>query len=430
MMCWKMCKILYFACLACCALLQFSMFCALWSAVFIIFRIISTFSTISTNCLVRLNTTIIDRSTMQLIQNLTHIILNSNKTYKVIEVIPNATDTKNDANSLNGFQLYEENCTLGIAVSKYQYLSIFKASHSYFYHHRNELLSIDKLSRDNLWEAYYMTLGYLITTNEHHTILKLHERIVDILQNHEQDLEIISTFLTSRLSRINKSSSLWAMLRRWVVKSLSITYGVRQNQAPIPMVDRKYILRALKSCEFHFANYYANNFLRWCILIGSVDGTFCNYWSEDLVQVCRSHHSDSSLWSTLNFLLKHNKTQTLTELLKPVMKELARESVCAHVTAAAVAAAAAAAGLCIGFGQSPKVQSTPNVISELSWLIQVDCKNLTPYIQLILALDSLDDLYKVKELDWNSINASLEIKSKIVETVDKRIKEFNCTDRD
>ena len=73
--------------------------------------------------------------------------------------------------------------------------------------------ALDKLEITILRELYLMTLGYLITANDHHSIMNLHELIVQILGNFEADIEIISCFLTSRLKRINKSSLLWHWMK-------------------------------------------------------------------------------------------------------------------------------------------------------------------------------------------------------------------------
>ncbi|KAI3402572.2 hypothetical protein KGF56_004664 [Candida oxycetoniae] len=317
---------------------------------------------------------------MELIKSLCDIIIDSKKLYKIIEVIPNGI-----VSSPSAFNLEEDGDILGIGIPKEKYLKIFKNSHDYFYAHFDQLLNLEGLSKANLVDAYYMTLGYLISTNEHHTIIKLHSRIVNILQNYDQDLELISCFLTCRMSRINKSSSLWVLLQRLILKS---------HQETRPCLDPKYMLRAIKSCDLHFSNYYGNSFLRWYSAIDETGIAKRAEWFDVFVSLCHSKLSDSSLWSSFNFILRiraGRDIQTPLEELSPSNQNVDRDY---HSAA-----------------------NHEIVVAELKWLFDVECKYITPYKLLILLLDSSDQLEQIEQSLHKCKGISQETKDKLSKTV-------------
>lgn len=89
---------------------------------------------------------------MQLIRDLCKILINSNKPIKIIGIIAQSGD--------QDILSHEEENTLEIGLTKKAYLRIFKESHNVFHNHYEGRLNLDRLSRSELDELYYMTLGF------------------------------------------------------------------------------------------------------------------------------------------------------------------------------------------------------------------------------------------------------------------------------
>jgi protein prenyltransferase alpha subunit repeat containing protein 1 len=109
-----------------------------------------------------------------------------------------------------------------------------------------------------------------------------------------QEKQWVDSILTSRLNRHTKSPTLWAH-RRWLLQSFSnqgIALGFQQDLASIVMT----------SAERHPHNYYAWDHARWLFRVFGQQGQV-----QTLVdctrQWCFKHHSDTSGWSFLSFLL-------------------------------------------------------------------------------------------------------------------------------
>lgn len=173
-----------------------------------------------------------------------------------------------------------------IGLSKLVYLRMFKQVWTQWH-------EWDKETMENTWELYYMTIGYFVTTNENHTLLLLHEKLVNLLiiedpQFINKEINLISTLLCSRLKRINKSSSLWFLLQKLIQQ---------ENDFNMELI----VERVFLSCQHHFANYYANNFLKFLIRDGYGD-----IIGGKLLLACKSNLRDVSLWSTLEVWLETN----------------------------------------------------------------------------------------------------------------------------
>lgn len=174
--------------------------------------------------------------------------------------------------------------TLEIGVLMDTYLALFKQCHD-LQHAELEL-----------WDEYILTVGYLFTTNENHTMILRHWEAVQRLvaergpQFLDTELDVVSTLIASRLSRINKSSSLWLLIRKLVA------------QKGLPLTE-SLMARVMASLRHHFANYYAANFVRWYVAVLLDQGQDITSILEAVVAECRANLRDVSLWSLLGFIL-------------------------------------------------------------------------------------------------------------------------------
>lgn len=124
---------------------------------------------------------------LPIIRELIDIIINSTRLFKIIQIIPSSGN--------NQIVIFDDepNNTLDIGITKQAYLSMFKQCHDYWYSYiDDEASSLAELNVAQLEELYLATLGYLVTANDHHSIMNLHEDIVRYLCNYETDIEIIS----------------------------------------------------------------------------------------------------------------------------------------------------------------------------------------------------------------------------------------------
>ncbi|RCK67068.1 Protein ECM9 [Candida viswanathii] len=293
---------------------------------------------------------------LPIIRQLRDAILNSDRLYKIIQIVPSLED--------GPFIAYDDeaNNTLDIGLTKKSYLAMFKQCHDYWYTYLEKETSLNQLSRAQLEELYLMTLGYLVTANDHHSIMNLHEDVVKRLGNHETDIEIVSCFLTSHLKRINKSSLLW----NWM-KKLTVMQVYRQ---PLALLYRKIMARAFRSCKTHYMNYYANNFIHWVMLINLRvlyldDG---GVLFTELQRQCRDNLLDSSLWTNfknyIDCLYGTADTEYANDELERICKVYGVEvHTDTHITTA---------------------DPEELILDEAEWLIKVDCKHISPY-ELLLA---------------------------------------------
>lgn len=227
---------------------------------------------------------------MNIIEELNGIISKSSHTYKTIQLIPDGGESLFIVN-------LEEDTNVGL--SKKTYFALFKQCHTYWHgiqqkDHKSVVRNADGIK---LQELFLMTTGYLITTNENHSILTLHEQIVYKLSKNDpsfiaKEIDLISTFLQSRLKRINKSSSLWLLMKKLTI--------INENNEILYLI----IDRAIRSCETHFANYYACNYLRWLsnVLKFQNKTPQLKYLQKQVTRLCKSNLTDVSLWRLLQDL--------------------------------------------------------------------------------------------------------------------------------
>lgn len=282
-----------------------------------------------------------------------------------------------------------------VGLSKRAYLQAFKEAHTYWHTLTQQEIDHDVRDQEFLLDVYYCTFGYLLTTNENHSIILLHQDTFFKLQatnsEHTVSLEdefmLMVSLLTSRLKRINKSSSLWLWLKKLSI--MLIFKHIVEGSVDVETTANftKLVDCTLKAGKLHFSNYYAANFLRWIIRFikaySNDAGKFLDIIHVRLVALCHQHLTDVSLWGGLQVLLENGKHS-----------ELAAEYIAQEYNTFATSL--------------PKTYSIPVISSlsnesyslptthlddELQWLLVVKCPIVTPYLCMYLQ----DGLVKVEE---------------------------------
>lgn len=320
-------------------------------------------------------------------------------TYKIIQIIPATEDVPE---AFTTFRTDEE--TWDIGLTKKTYLSIFKEAHTFW--HNNLIPYAPKFEEywyndnEKLMNTYLMTLGYLLTTNENHTIIRLHEvtfwQIWKTFPKSRQfllsEFEILTAYISSRLKRINKSSSLWMMVKKIAIALIFHEIADAKVEDSVELY-KVLVNRILKSCEIHFANYYASRFLKWCIRFN-----FTLYKNTEnkaireamvemneiilnsLVVLCHQKLSDVSLWSTLEVYLREcssrlNSSEYAIDEYNMVIDQLTKLS-SADFTQIDT----------LREQNMPQFDVEKFQLDQISWLLKANCSIVTPYKALIAPL--------------------------------------------
>lgn len=332
--------------------------------------------------------------------------VDSRSRWKTVEIIP--------WEKSNGIVKIEENDFTTIGIPKEIYFNIFKECHSFW--HKYIVPDISKALQtcktDQNWSTkmYLMTVGYLLTTNENHTIIKLHENIiwnwlkhlegaVDLIRD---EWDIVTTLLSSRLKRINKSSSLWHWVKKLSVVLIFDKMLEDENNfsSESDLLSNYYMLldRCFESCKLHLSNYYAANFLKFCIrlnnvllrskLRGSSRASLLRangYIEGKLVHSCHESLADVSLWTTLEALLESSRTISASfdytvEEYNTIVRQL--EQVHRMSTYS------------VNYSKvdkAPLMDTKLFIRTQLAWLLGVNCSVRTPYISLLRQLRQLNE---------------------------------------
>lgn len=312
--------------------------------------------------------------------------------YRIITVLPRSFDQ-------DEIMVHEEDLSLEVGITKTRYKKIFIEVHELWVEYL-QLKQLDhgvflKDKQFALLDLYDMTLGFLITTNENHSIFLLHELVLWQLYTKSeepqaflsQEFEVITSYITSRLQRVNKSSSLWHLIKQ--VSLVHIFDQLMQGDLERIGLYRILIRRTLKSCQLHTANYYASGFLNWCIRVNfllqilpsisdeikqAINGLQDELRSM-LTSITRSSVADMSMWLSLNvccweryglgsetldyIIFEYN---TLAEnLRKRALKVMNFPYVEQHVDL------------------SISLSSWNCIRSQLEWLLSIHCTHLGPY---------------------------------------------------
>lgn len=305
-----------------------------------------------------------------------------------------------------GIVASEEIDTCEVGFTKKTYLAIFLEGHSYFGHHPFHLQQLSDLSNRQLDTIYMATISILTTTNEYNTVWRLHEEVVTEMycRNGQNvvvnDLKYCLALATSRLARVNKSSSLWLWLRKLAIMV------VFHWKSMTPMQLIRHILRSM---ELHLANYCASFTLMWLVDVASALGVDVLGTAGLLRRSCRGNLGDVSLWKTLHHILQgKNNRYSLVHY----------SQLCYHLQTVM------RWGVPSEFNFSPKesvasqgiisqtefldVGIEPSDLSDLQWLLAVECTVHTPYFCVVT--------------EENKVSAQQLIRKKIEEVCHKEIK--------
>lgn len=159
-------------------------------------------------------------------------------------------------------------------------------------------------------DTYYASVGLLFVTPEDKTALNIHEDFIRNKINASQELfthreaipevflnkelQLLTLLLSSTNNRVNKSSSLWLLLRRLYVLKREL----------FPSLHFDYLDLCLESAQQHISNYYCWNTLRWFY-------DFATNEEKDAILVgtrsfCYRHLKDSSSWYTYSSFLSQS----------------------------------------------------------------------------------------------------------------------------
>ncbi|KAK6200500.1 uncharacterized protein RJT21DRAFT_5567 [Scheffersomyces amazonensis] len=362
-----------------------------------------------------------------------HIISSRDVKYTTIERIGPIEDIK-------PYIVIRESDNLFIGITKKNYLRLFKEVHTYWH---EQILTkeinyeelIEKSSQEELLTLYYFTIGYMLTTHENHSIINIHELVVMELYKTndkefsvefiENEIHIILTFISSRLSKINKSSSLWFWLKKltiWTILDPLISGKDVQHDGEI------LILKSFRSCQLHFANYYANNFLRWLsgILLYvtiSIDNQVAKQIANKLLElewiqlktICHSNLSDSSTWGLMEYQIKQQGQYAYN--MKIVLDEYNRIIGILNNNGIRYINVVNSSE----FTSKSKSKSNTSgeidhiILSELKWLVDIDCSVLTPFVSLIRPM--LELKYSIKSITTveSIVNSKVQDLNKLLE---------------
>lgn len=331
----------------------------------------------------------------------------SHSRWKTVEIIP----WENSSGLVN----IEQNDTTTIGIPKKLYFSIFKECHSFWHKYVSPDIcgALEKCKCDDNWsrKMYVMTLGFLLTTNENHTIIKLHETIIWIWVKHlkgasdlmRNEWDIVTTLLSSRLKRINKSPSLWYWMKKLSVVLIfdKIIGDERDYSSEEDPLSIYFLLldRCFESCRLHLSNYYAGNFLKFCIRLNNIllrselqDSSRVSlrevndYIETKLVHSCHENLADVSLWTTLEALLESAGTVSASfdytvDEYNNVVRQLGQpHQIHTHTLTFSI------------LEKAPSMDIKLFVRTQLAWLLGVNCSVKTPYISLLRQYRQLDKI--------------------------------------
>lgn len=319
-----------------------------------------------------------------LARKLHDLVVSTKCTFTTIQFMPEGDD----------FFVLESNDTCEIGLTKKTYLRMFTEAHTYFGGTFPTLEEIPDMSDSDLLNLYFATLALLVTTNEYHTVWRIHECVVFEGTRRKyfgddfyvQDLHFCTALATSRLARVNKSSTLFLWIRK-------LTILVFENERLLTYV----ILRLLKSMQLHFANYCASFTLQWIIELLHYRGELPVWKNTILVPLrkqCRLSLKDISMWRTLSCLLSPQGNAYATEHYAALSEKVSED-----------------------LGESMQVReeqkgelpdfSDSSVFFDLEWLLKVECSVYTPY-ECILAATTSPKALEIVQIEFLRVQQKLD----------------------
>ncbi|KAF3993701.1 hypothetical protein FT663_01114 [Candidozyma haemuli var. vulneris] len=290
----------------------------------------------------------------KLIRSLHEHVTSTKCSYSALQIIPGAPDGEILAHES------EERDALDIALSKKTYLGVFAEAHAFFEKVGYREIHVKDLTDTELWTVYYASGSILFTTNEHFTAWRVRQDVVLELLRRGNEILLdefnFATFLAaSRLKRVNKSSILFAWIRR--------VYVALEGESK---VRELLVVRLLKSLDAHFANYCAGYTLQWLIRVlrAQGDGKTLGYLAEKLRSACRSHLSDVTLWRTYSVYLRSEDSDTYAvESFNEDLQFWGPKVANSKLLSVSL----------------PSWDKSEDIAAELDWLLKVQCPYLTPY---------------------------------------------------
>lgn len=195
-----------------------------------------------------------------------------------------------------------ESSILEIVVFKSSSVKVFQECHAIFdaFLHNGQKIT----SEQHMATVLFATIGLMLTTNENHTAISVHNEIlwtavfcdkfkaldpwlekVHVLQN---ELMVLQAVLTSNVNRLNKSSSLWQLLKRLYIHTLD-------QDVDIPR--EFFIDTVLSAAKVHRSNYYAWNFLRFVIELEKIRSGCILGLMELVLKWAKMNREDASAWA-------------------------------------------------------------------------------------------------------------------------------------
>lgn len=286
----------------------------------------------------------------------------------------------------DAMESFEQEGVCEIGFTKKGYLALFLEGHTYFTQglSSGNFDNLKNASDKDLDQVYMATNALLVTTNEHTTAWRLHQDVVAELwcrrANSGKDSQallrcefnFVIALATSRLAKINKSSILWAWIRKL---SLLTVFG--DADALLAFVGE-----ALRSMEVHFANYSASFTLNWAISIAAMNSDIAPEQCLPQVRLlCRKNLSDTSLWHVMGLMLRGGSQAYAVAHYN----QLARNAACFQNVPQ--------------YEGNSHTKSLPEeALAELKWLIAVRCQVWTPYFQVLSAVDKTEAAAVLKEV--------------------------------
>ncbi|ODV76482.1 Ecm9p CYBJADRAFT_165760 [Cyberlindnera jadinii NRRL Y-1542] len=209
---------------------------------------------------------------------------------------------------------------LEVVMFKSTSIKIFQTSHTIM----EQFLKDGQALKDeeDLVKIYLATIGLMMTTNENHTVISIHDDItwkmlhcnsttlshIDPMFESDKlilcEMAILQSLLCSNKNKLNKSSSYWHLFKKmmiFVIDSKSI------GKIPVYFFEST----VFTSAKLHKSNYYAWSFLQFCVSIAKVRTDSIKYHKilKDVEHFCKLNQTDSSAWSCMGNMLEINVTE-------------------------------------------------------------------------------------------------------------------------
>lgn len=279
----------------------------------------------------------------------------------------------------HSFLAVEVGDTCEIGILKKTYLAVFSEGHAYLaerlapeeaktpFSARLPLLCDPQL-------AYMATNALLATTNEHLTAWRVHREAVGELYKQsgvavlQDDFRFCLALATSRLARINKSSTLWHWLRQ-----LAAILVFRTGEIGV----EAFASGILRSMELHLANYSAAYTLQWVFDVGLVLGISGALAILPLLRAkCRANLHDTSLWTALAHVSGGSETKYSVHHYRHLQQQ--NEALFGADRGPQGNIASASLGSC-GRNSDTLRCATLELEHDLAWLLAVECLVELPY---------------------------------------------------